>query len=56
MSCMEDEKKYKGCMGCSREEISTVQKFLGYNSLWYVFRNWFKIRLISKRIVPGNLR
>jgi len=54
---MEDEVKYRCCAKCSKDEIVTIQKFLGYNSLWYVLRNWIKIKLITGKVkVPGQLR
>jgi hypothetical protein len=56
ITIMEDASKYKGCQGCTKVEIETVQKFLGYNTFFYVLRNWLKIKLITRWRVPGTLR
>ena len=50
-----DQQTFKGMRGANLIQVETVQKFLAYNSIWYVFRQWFKIWLILKVGVPGKL-
>jgi hypothetical protein len=54
---MSEYSKYHGCAGCSKDEITCIQKFLGYNTFFYILRNWIKIKLITGPVkVPGTLR